>query len=95
MSWTEAGMMTVFPLSYTLHFHQGSVLEQYYHYIYYFQEQYDGQTLCIRTMITAFMGDASNIMSFSGEVDVEGSVGYTAEWWIFKPQRSGQQVSTK
>ena len=73
------------------------MFEQYFFFSFYnfFQEKYDGQTLCIRTMITAFMGDASNIMSFSGEVDVEGSVGYTAEWWIFKPQQSGQQVSSE
>ena len=50
-----------------------------------------GQTFCVRAMITAFMGDASNIMSFYGEVD--NSVGYAVELWIFKPQESGQQVS--
>ena len=44
-------------------------------------------------MITAFMGDASNILSFSGKLDLEDSVGYTAEWWVFKPERSGKQVS--
>ena len=39
------------------------------------------------------MGDASNILSFSGTVDTEDSVGYSVEWWIFMPQRSGQQVT--
>ena len=43
-------------------------------------------------MITAFMGDATNILSFHGEVDVKDTVGYEVEWSIFKPQRSGQQV---
>ena len=56
------------------------------------QKRYDGQTFCMRAMFTAFMGDASNIMSFYGDVDVVDSVGYAVEWWVFKPQRSGQQV---
>ena len=43
-------------------------------------------------MFSAFMSDASNIMSFSGDVDVENSVGYTVELWVFKPQKSGKQV---
>ena len=38
------------------------------------------------------MSDASNIMSFYGEVNVKGSVGYSVELWIFKPQPTGQQV---
>ena len=45
-------------------------------------------------MFTAFMGDASNIMSFYGDVNVKGGVGYAVEWWIFKPQKSGKQVAT-
>ena len=52
---------------------------------------YTGQTFCVRAMITAFMGDAANIMSFYGEVD--DSVGYAVELWIFKPQKSGKQVT--
>ena len=44
----------------------------------------------MRAMFTAFMGDASNVMSFYGDVD--DSVGYAVELWIFKPQKSGQQV---
>ena len=44
-------------------------------------------------MFTAFMGDASNVMSFYGDVDVNGGVGYAVEWWIFKPQKSGKQVN--
>ena len=51
---------------------------------------YEGQTFCMRAMFTAFMGDASNVMSFYEDVD--DSVGYAVEWWIFKPQLSGQQV---
>ena len=43
-------------------------------------------------MITAFMDDAANIMSFYGEVDVADSVGYSVELWVFKPQKSGKQV---
>ena len=43
-------------------------------------------------MFTAFMGDASNIMSFYGDVDVPDGVGYSVEWSVFKPQKSGQQV---
>jgi hypothetical protein len=43
-------------------------------------------------MFTAFMGDSSNIMSFYGHVDVNDSVGYSVEWSVFKPQKSGQQV---
>ena len=46
----------------------------------------------MRAMFTAFMGDASNVMSFYGDVDK--SVGYAVEWWIFKPQQSGQQVKS-
>jgi hypothetical protein len=43
-------------------------------------------------MVTAFMGDAANILSFYG--DVEGDdVGYSVEFWIFKPAKSGQQVT--
>ena len=38
------------------------------------------------------MGDASNIMSFYGDVDVPDGVGYSVEWSVFKPQKSGQQV---
>ena len=55
------------------------------------QEKYDGQAFCVRAMITAFMGDATNIMSFYE--DVENSIGYAVELWIFKPQKSGQQVN--
>ena len=43
-------------------------------------------------MIMAFMSDASNLLSFFGSVDVENSVGYAVELWIFKPQKSGKQV---
>ena len=43
-------------------------------------------------MFLAFMEDASNIFSFYGDVDVEHSVGVAVELWLFKPQRSGQQV---
>ena len=43
-------------------------------------------------MVTAFMGDAANIMSFYGDADGNDTVGYAAELWIFKPQKSGQQV---
>ena len=43
-------------------------------------------------MFTAFMSDASNIMSFYGDVNVEDGVGYAVEWWVFKPQKSGKQV---
>ena len=40
-------------------------------------------------MFTAFMSDASNIMSFYQD---EGDHAYSLELWIFKPQKSGQQV---
>ena len=43
-------------------------------------------------MFTAFMDDAANIMSFHGDVDVEDTVGYAVELWIFNKQKSGQQV---
>ena len=43
-------------------------------------------------MFTAFMSDAANIMAFYGTVDVDDSVGYATELWIFKPQKSGKQV---
>ena len=43
-------------------------------------------------MFTGFMGDASNIMSFYGDLDVEDGVGYGVELWMFKPQKSGKQV---
>ena len=43
-------------------------------------------------MFTAFMSDASNIMSFYGDLNVEDGVGYSVEWWVFKPQKSGKQV---
>ena len=56
------------------------------------QKRYDGQTFCMRAMFTAFMSDASNIMSFYGDGDVDDGVGYAVEWWIFKPQKSGKQV---
>ena len=46
----------------------------------------------MRAMFTAFMGDASNIMSFYGDVNVKGGVGNAVEWWIFKQEKSGQQV---
>ena len=46
----------------------------------------------MRAMFTAFMSDASNIMSFYGDVDVKNGFGYAVESWIFKPQNSGQQV---
>ena len=58
----------------------------------FLQKKHDGQTFCVRTKFTAFMSDASNIMSFYGEVNVKGSVGYSVELWIFKPQPTGQQV---
>ena len=43
-------------------------------------------------MFTAFMDDAANIMSFYGDVDVKDSVGYSVEFWMFKPRKSGRQV---
>ena len=46
-------------------------------------------------MFTAFMDDAANIMSFYGDVDVEDSVGYAVELWMFKPRKSGRQVNKK
>ena len=57
-----------------------------------FKKKYDGQTFCTRAMFTAFMSDASNIMTFSGEVDVQDTVGYSVELWVFKPEKSGKQV---
>jgi hypothetical protein len=45
----------------------------------------------MRFMLTAFMSDATNIMSFYKEDDRAASVGHSAELWIFKPQ-SGTQV---
>ena len=56
------------------------------------KETFQGQTLCIRTMLTAFMDDATNIISFFADGDEEDDVGYSIEWSIFKPKRSGQQV---
>ena len=46
-------------------------------------------------MFTAFMSDASNIMSFYGDLNVRNGEGYAVEWWIFKPQQSGKQVILK
>ena len=43
-------------------------------------------------MFTAFMNDASNIMSFYGDVDVKDGIGYSVELWVFKPQATGKQV---
>ena len=43
-------------------------------------------------MFTAFMDDAANIMSFYGEVNAIDSVGYAVEFWMYKAQKSGQQV---
>ena len=40
-------------------------------------------------MFTAFMSDASNIMSF---YEGKGEQTYSLEFLIFKPQKSGQQV---
>ena len=45
-------------------------------------------------MFTAFMDDAANILSFQGDIDSDGSVGYALELSIFNQQKSGQQVST-
>ena len=44
-------------------------------------------------MFTAFMNDAANLMSFYEDMDIDGSVGYAIELWVFKPKKSGQQVS--
>jgi hypothetical protein len=36
--------------------------------------------------------DASNILRFEGVGDMSPDVMYAVEWWIFKPQKTGQQV---
>jgi hypothetical protein len=91
---TESGMMTVLQSHLALNFHQGQVDHERIALIeILLQKRYEGQTFCIRAMFTAFMGDASNVMSFYGDVDVNGGVGYAVEWWIFKPQKSGKQVN--
>ena len=59
---------------------------------FFLQKQYNGQTFCIRVMFTAFMSDASNIMSFYGEKDMNDAAGHAFELWMFQPQKSGQQV---
>ena len=38
------------------------------------------------------MVDASNILRFEGEGDKSSGAIYAVEWWVFKPQKSGQQV---
>ena len=43
-------------------------------------------------MFTAFMSDASNVMSFYGDSEGDEGVGYSVEFWVFKPRKSGQQV---
>ena len=47
----------------------------------------------MRVMFTAFMTDAANVMSFYDDGDAGGGVGYAIEMWLFKPKKSGQQVS--
>ena len=44
-------------------------------------------------MFTAFMDDAANILSFYGDLDIDHNVGYAVELWMFKPRKSGRQVS--
>ena len=46
-------------------------------------------------MFTAFMSDASNVMSFYGDPEDDEGVGYSVEFWVFKPRKSGQQVLNK
>ena len=46
-------------------------------------------------MLTTFMDDSTNIISFFADGDNEDDVGYSVEWSIFKPKRSGQQVHIK
>ena len=38
------------------------------------------------------MVDASNILRFEGVGNVDVDIKYAVELWIFKPQKSGQQV---
>ena len=57
-----------------------------------FEATYSGQTMCLRALLTAFMSDASNILSFH---EADGDHLYSIEFWIFKPQKSGQQVRWK
>ena len=57
-----------------------------------FKATYTGQTMCLRALLTAFMSDASNILSFH---EADGDHLYSIEFWIFKPQKSGQQVRWK
>ena len=59
---------------------------------FYVQASYTGQTMCVRALFTAFMSDASNILAF---YEGEGDQQYSLELWIFKPQKSGQQVRKK
>ena len=52
------------------------------------QDDYLGQTFCLRVMFVGFMLDASTIIKFMGE----GTKPISMEWSIFKPQKNGQQV---
>ena len=55
-------------------------------------QAFAGQTFCIRTLFSGFMVDASNIFRFEGLGNVTSGSKFAVEWWIFKPQKSGQQV---
>ena len=50
-----------------------------------------GQTFCLRVMFTGFMLDASKIIKFEDP----GMKPISFEWSIFKPQKSGKQVSNQ
>jgi hypothetical protein len=38
------------------------------------------------------MVDDSNILGFEGGGNSTSEVKYSVEWWIFKPEKNGQQV---
>ena len=56
-----------------------------------FQNNFLGQTFCVRVMLSGFMVDASNIMKFERNHEIEKE-SMSVEFWIFKPQKTGQQV---
>ena len=43
-------------------------------------------------MFSFFMVDDSNIMAFEHLGNLSSNVKYAVEWWVFKPEKNGQQV---